>query len=227
MIKYLPVVVLIILSILVGYLLYDSREATTISKDLKARLDSIAKVNDSLLKANLIDSVIVEQIKIKDSLLTVQLLKQKDRIIIVDRWVDSSKAKVDSLTNNALVSSLNERYPADTVSNPLPVAKPVLTAAAKDLIELDGSKVKLEIKDSVITLQESKMLLKDSIITVQAAKEVRYKTILGNQEYTITEWKGQYNVVAAENKKLKQQTKFQKALNYVLAGGLIYLAASR
>ena len=176
------------------------------------KLESANQIADSQIKA----------IERQDSILTYNIEHQKSKVIRIDHWIDSSKGKVDTYTEKELVNLFNTRYPKDTVSNPLPLAQPVLVATAKDLVELDGTKEKLIIKDSVISLQESRITFKDSTITLYVNKESRYKTIISNKDQAIAEWNKQYDVLNLNYKKLKLQSKFQKVGTAIIAGGLIY-----
>lgn len=190
--------------------------------DFKSKLDSLTRVNDSLTYQNTKDNERIHALKALDSALSYEVEHQKTRVIRIDHWIDSSKGKIDTYTEKELVSLFNKRYPKDTVTNPLPLAQPVLVATAKDLVELDGAKEKLIIKDSVIAIQESRISLKDSTITLYIGKEGRYKSIIDNKDQAITEWNKQYNLSQLENKKLKLQSKFQKVGTAIIAGGLIY-----
>ena len=129
---------------------------------------------------------------------------------------------IDTYTEHELVSSFNQRYPKDTITNPLPLAQPVLVSAAKDLVELDGAKTKLIIKDSVIALQESRILFKDSTIVLFQNKEGRYKAIIGNKDQAIAEWNKQYSALELNYKKLQVKNKFQKIGSYIIIGALTY-----
>lgn len=193
-----------------------------VGTEFKAKLDSLDKVNDSLYVENKKDDETIAELKTQDSILHYQIEHTKVKVIKIDRWIDSSKGKIDTYTEHELVSSFNKRYPKDTVSNPLPLAQPVLIATAKDLVELDGTKEKLIIKDSVIAIQESRITLKDSTITLFVNKEGRYKAIISNKDQAIAEWSKQYDILNLNYKKLKVKNKFQKIGSYIIIGGLAY-----
>jgi hypothetical protein len=190
--------------------------------NFKGKLDSLDKVNDSLYAENKQDDITIKELLVLDSTLTYQVEHQKTKVIKVDHWIDSSKGKIDTYTEHELVSSFNKRYPKDTVTNPLPLAQPVLVATAKDLVELDGIKEKIVIKDSVIAIQESRITLKDSTIGLYVNKEGRYKAIIGNKDQAIAEWSKQYDVLNLNYKKLQVRSKFQKIGSYIIIGGLAY-----
>jgi hypothetical protein len=190
--------------------------------NFKGKLDSLDKVNDSLYAENKQDDVTIKELLVLDSTLTYQVEHQKTKVIKVDHWIDSSKGKIDTYTEHELVSSFNKRYPKDTVTNPLPLAQPVLVATAKDLVELDGIKEKIVIKDSVIAIQESRITLKDSTIGLYVNKEGRYKAIIGNKDQAIAEWSKQYDILNLNYKKLQVRSKFQKIGSYIIIGGLAY-----
>ena len=117
---------------------------------------------------------------------------------------------------------MNNRYPKDTITNPLPVAQPVLASASRDLAAYDGAKHEIVIKDSVIAIQESRITLKDSTITLFVNKEGRYKSIIGNKDQAISEWSKQYDNLNLNYKKLQVKNKFQKIGSYIIIGGLAY-----
>ena len=190
--------------------------------NFKGKLDSLNAVNDSLYAENMQDDITIKDLYTLDSTLQYQVDHQKTKVIRVDHWIDSSKGKIDTYTEHELVSSFNKRYPKDTVTNPLPLAQPVLIATAKDLVELDGAKEKLVIKDSVITIQESRITLKDSTIGLYINKEGRYKSIISNKDQAIAEWSKQYDALNLNYKKLQVKSKFQKIGSYIIIGGLAY-----
>lgn len=205
----------------IGYGLF-TLGGVTVDTKFKAKLDSLDKVNDSLYAENKKDDEAIEELRNLDLDLQYKLDHQKVKVVRVDHWIDSSKGKIDTYTEHELVTSFNNRYPKDTVSNPLPLAQPVLVSAAKDLVELDGTKEKLIIKDSVIALQESRITLKDSTINLFVNKEGRYKAIIGNKDQAISEWSKQYDNLNLQYKKLQIRNKFQKIGTYIIIGGLTY-----
>ena len=151
--------------------------------------DSLVQAVDSMKldiaeKDKAIDSLVVVDEQLQD-----KLAHTKDKVIKVVQYVDSSKAVVDTYNEKELVTFFNQRYPKDTVTNPLPLAQPVLTYVAKDLVELDGAKQIITIKDSVIALTESRVNGKDSVIALFVKKENTYKNIMVNQDIQIKDWK--------------------------------------
>jgi len=220
--KTVTAIILVVVLILTGYSLF-TLGGTRVEDNFKVKLDSLYKVNDSLFTDNKRGESIIMALSELNSNLLDKVKQQKAKVIRVDHWIDSSKGKIDTYTEPELVSSFNKRYPKDTVSTPIPIAKPVLVSVAKDLVELDGTKEKLVIKDSVIALQESQLSLKDSIITLYVNKEGRYKAIIGNKDQAIDEWNKQYNSAIVENKKLKSKSKLQRVASYIIIGSLVYM----
>jgi len=102
-----------------------------------------------------------------------------------------------------------------------------LVAAAKDLVELDGAKQIITIKDSVIALTEARVTGKDSVISVYVKKEGTYKNIMFNQDTQIKDWKFQYNALQLQNTKLKAKNKLTKIGAGLVAGGLVYLMLAK
>jgi len=186
------------------------------------KLDSLDKVNDSLVAVNVLDDKKIEELKALDSSLTYQVEHQKTRVIKIKEIVEVEKNKIDNFSEQELVSYLNQRYPKDTITNPLPVAQLVLTFVAKDLAAYDGVKHEIGIKDSVIAMQESRITLKDSTIILFVNKEGRYKSIIGNKDQAISEWSKQYDILNLNYKKLQIRNKFTKIGAYIIIGGLTY-----
>ena len=205
----------------IGYSLFTLGGIKT-SSDFKGKLDSLTEVNDYLLIQNQIADGEIKAIERQDSILTYNIEHQKAKVIRIKEIVEVEKNKIDNFTEQELVSYLNQRYPKDTITNPLPVAQPVLASASKDLAAYDGAKHEIVIKDSVIAIQESRITLKDSTITLFVNKEGRYKSIIGNKDQAISEWSKQYDMLNLNYKKLQVKNKFQKISTYIIIGGLTY-----
>ena len=210
----------------VGYLLFTLGDIKS-SSNFKAKLDSLTEVNDYLLIQNQIADGQIEAIQKQDSIYIHDLENRKAKVIKIKEYVQVEVNKIDNFTEQELVSYLNNRYPKDTITNPLPVAQPVLASASKDLAAYDGAKQELIVKDSVITLQDNRIILKDSTIGLYIGKETRYKSIIGNQDLKINEWSKQYNSLYLENNKLKLKNKFTKIGAGVIIGGLIYMTIAK
>lgn len=205
----------------IGYGLFTLGDIRA-TASFKGKLDSLDKVNDSLVAENKEDSNKIAELQVQDSILAYNIEHQKAKVIKIKELVEVEKNKIDNFSEQELVSYLNTRYPKDTITNPLPVAQPVLTSASKDLAAYDGAKQELVIKDSVITTQEFRIALKDSTIGLYINKEGRYKAIIGNKDQAIGEWSKQYDVLNLNYKKLQLRSKFAKIAAYVVIGGLTY-----
>jgi hypothetical protein len=212
---------------LLFWVFVDKCNYSSLSSDFKAKQDSLVQAVDSLQNDLHQKDLEISSLNELDYDLQIKLDNAKAKVIIVNKWIDSSKGKVDTYSEKELVSSFNQRYPADTVTNPLPLAQPVLVAAAKDLVELDGAKVELAIKDSIIVLDEERIANKDSVIDIQVKKELNYNNIVVNQELQIKDWKFQFNKIQLENHKLKIKNKFTKLAAGIVIGGLTYLIISK
>lgn len=220
MIKKVLLVVLVIGALVSVFFNYDQ------SKDHKKFLEEMAVIdheNDSLKADNSVKDAQIDSLEYVDEVLTYKVEHQKAKVVKVIAYVDSAKSAVDTYTEHELITSFNNRYPKDTVTNPLPVAQPVLVAAAKDLAELDGAKEIISIKDSIITTQDTRIATKDTIISKYVSKETNFKKIITNQDTQIQGWKGQYSKLEFQNKKLKLQNKFTKVAAIVVVGGLSYM----
>ena len=205
----------------IGYSLFTLGGMKT-SSDFKGKLDSLTEANDYLLIQNQIADGQIEAIERQDSIYIHDLENRKARVIKIKEYVQVEVNKIDNFTEQELVSYLNNRYPKDTITNPLPVAQPVLASASRDLAAYDGAKHEIVIKDSVIAIQESRITLKDSTITLFVNKEGRYKSIIGNKDQAISEWSKQYDNLNLNYKKLQVKNKFQKIGSYIIIGGLAY-----
>ena len=215
------IALVIIALVFVGYGMF-SIGSIKVEDSFKVELDRLNNVNDSLTTKNEEDSYKIAELQVQDSIFKYNISRKKTRTVVIDRWVDSSKERIDTYSEHELVSSFNKRYPTDTVTNTLPVAQLVLASTAKDLIELDGAKEELGIKDSVIAIQESRITLKDSTIKLYINKEERYKATIGNKEQAIAEWTKQYGILNLTYKKAQVKSKFQKIGSYIIIGGLAY-----
>ena len=218
MLKKIGIVVILAF---IGYGLFTLGDikGTANFKDELAHYDSLIQ-NDKDTIALM--TAIQDSIKVRDSILTYQVEHQKTRVIKIKEIVEIEKNKIDNFSEQEIVSYLNQRYPKDTITNPLPVAQPVLTFVAKDLAAYDGVKHEIGIKDSVIAMQESRITLKDSTIILFVNKEGRYKSIIGNKDQAISEWSKQYDILNLNYKKLQIRNKFTKIGAYIIIGGLTY-----
>ena len=213
----------IIIVALLLWLVVDKVQYYGLSDEFKAKQDSLVAAVDSMKLSIVKDDAVIDSLNQVDSTLQWKLAHQKAKVVVIDHWVDSSKGKIDTYSEHELIASFNNRYPKDTVTNPLPLAQPVLVSAAKDLVELDGAKEKLVIKDTIIVGLESRVALKDSVIVKFQSKEETYKNIFSNQETQIQDWKDQFKKLQLQNAKLKTQSKFFKVGSFVVVGGLAYL----
>jgi hypothetical protein len=213
----------IIIILLFGWLVVNKVDYYGLSDQFKATQDSLTKAVDSMeVEIQKHDSAVAVLSQIDDSLQYV-IDHQKAKVIKIVETIEVEKNNIDSYSEQELVSSLNKRYPKDTVTNPLPVAQPVLVSAAKDLVELDGTKQIIIVKDSVIASTENRVAVKDSTIALYVKKEDNYKGIMLNQQTQIKDWKFQHSILQLENTKLKTKNKFTKIGAGLIAGGLVYL----
>ena len=225
--KVLPIVIFAVVTILIGSVLFEKCNNNVEHKAFLAQVDSLRKANDSLYSEIAKDDAVIDSLNEVDAVLTDKLAHQKTKVIKIVETIEIEKNNVDSYTEQELISSLNRRYPKDTVTNPLPVAQPVLVSVAKDLVELDGTKQIIVLKDSSINTLESKVTVKDSIIGKYANKELNYKNIILNKDKEITGWEGQYQKLELQYNKLKVKSKFQRIGSYIVIGGLAYLMLAK
>ena len=214
--------------LVVGYIVFDKIGDKATSKEFfadQARKDSINKVllathvQDSIKKdsANKVLLVYKEQ---------AEYLKSHAKVII--KYIDSSKASIDTYNDRQTLSFYNDRYKnVDTIINPLSLSQPVLILAAKDLVELDGTKDLVIIKDSLIDTHEksiSTLQFKDSISTKQI---FTLRTVINNQEGQLKDFR--YEVGRLNNVVKVQQfkNKITKIGAGIVVGGLVYLMIAK
>lgn len=218
--KYiLPVILLLI----VLWFAFDKVTNIGLTSEFKAKQDSLVHAVDSMQLVIAKEDAEIDSLDLVAVELQYKVDHQKAKVIKIVETIEIEKNNVDSYTEQELISSLNKRYPKDTVTNPLPVAQPVLVSVAKDLVELDGAKQIIVLKDSSINTLESKVTVKDSVIAKYVSKENTYKNMVANQQTQIKDWKFQYNALQLENTKLKAKNKFTKIGASLVAGGLVYL----
>ena len=213
----------IIIILLFGWLVCNKVEYYGLSDQFKATQDSLVAAVDSMQLEIAKDDSVIAILDKKDDSLQYVIDHQKAKVKTIVEYIEVEKNNIDGFSNPELVSSFNNRYPTDTITNPLLVAQPVLVSAAKDLVELDGAKQIIVLKDSSINTLEAKVTVKDSVIGKYANKELNYKNIILNKDKEITGWEGQYQKLELQYNKLKVKSKFQRIGSYVVIGGLAYL----
>jgi hypothetical protein len=225
--KWLPKIIVVIAIIAIGSVLFEKCGSSVEHKAFLSQMDSLHKVNDSLQAEIVKDDAAIDSLDIVAVELQYKVDHQKAKVIKIVETIEIEKNNVDSYSEHELVSSFNNRYPKDTITNPLPVAQPVLVSVAKDLVELDGTKQIIIVKDSSIATLESQVSLKDTVISKYVSKEKSFRNIMMNQETQIKDWKFQYNILQLENTKLKAKNKFTKIGAGLIAGGLVYLMIAK
>ena len=220
-------ILLIVAVLAIGYIIFDKIGDIGLTEEFKVKQDSLVQAVDSMKLDLVQDSIKIDSLVLVDVQLQDKLAYAKSHVKTVTKFVDSSKSAVDTYNEKELITFFNNRYPTDTVTNPLPIAQPVLVSTAKDLVELDGAKQIITIKDSVIALTESRVSGKDSVISVYIKKEGTYKNIMFNQDVQIKDWKNQYQTLYLQNQKLKFKNKITKIGAGIVVGGLIYLMVAK
>jgi len=222
--KYiLPVILLLIML----WFAFDKVTNIGLTSEFKAKQDSLVHAVDSMQLVIAKEDAEIDSLDLVAVELQYKVDHQKAKVIKIVETIEVEKNNIDSYSEQELISSLNKRYPKDTVTNPLPVAQPVLVSVAKDLVELDGAKQIIVLKDSSINTLEEKVTVKDSVIAKYVSKENTYKNIMVNQQTQIKDWKFQYNTLQLENTKLKAKNKFTKIGAGLITGGLIYLMLAK
>jgi peptidoglycan hydrolase CwlO-like protein len=218
--KYILPIVLILLLL---WLAFDKVSNIGLTSEFKAKQDSLVHAVDSMQLVIAKEDAEIDSLDVVAVELQYKIDHQKAKVKTIVEYIEIEKNNIDGFSNPELVSSFNKRYPADTITTPLLVAQPVLVSAAKDLVELDGTKQIIVLKDSSINTLEEKVTVKDSVIAKYVSKENTYKNMVANQQTQIKDWKFQYNTLQLENAKLKTKNKFTKIGAGLIAGGLVYL----
>jgi uncharacterized coiled-coil protein SlyX len=222
--KYiLPILILLLLC----WIVFDKVKDFGLSTEFTTKQDSLVHAVDSLKLEIAKDDAEIDSLDVVAIELQYKIDHQKAKVKTIVEYIEVEKNNIDGFSNPELVSSFNNRYPADTITNPLLVAQPVLVSAAKDLVELDGAKQIIVLKDSSIATLESQVAVKDTIISKYVSKENNYKNIMNNQQTQIKDWKFQYSALQLENTKLKAKNKFTKIGAGLIAGGLVYLMLAK
>lgn len=209
----------------IGYVLFDKYSYD--DSKFKTKLDSL-KLAAEQLERNILkkDSTIAVMNAIDIQLLD-RFSQQQTEIIVEKERTEAAVEEVSKLTNSALVSNFNKRYPQDTLSNPLPVSEPVLINTVIDLVRYDGAKKEIVLKDSTIIILEGRVKIKDQMIDVYKEKETDYKNLVDNKDNQIESWEKEYQKLKTENKKLNLKNKLHKVANYVLVGGVAVLLIAK
>ena len=206
------------------YFLVDSCNISG-SIEFVEKLDSLQKVNDSLINENKLSDSLIEDLAAEDVRLNEIIDAQKQSVQIIREIVIKEVEVVRDADSAAIAKFYNLRYPdqamvADTL---ISLNKPVLVEAAADLVKYDGAVKEIALKDSIITSQDVRINLKDSTITLYKSKEANLNTVIGNKDIAINEWMKQYKSLQFENKKLKLQGKLQRVATILFAGGFAYM----
>ena len=218
--KYiLPIILILILL----WLAFDKVSNIGLTEEFKTKQDSLVHAVDSMQLEIAKDDAEIDSLDLVAVELQYKIDHQKAKVVKIREIIEIEKNSIDAYSDPELVTSFNNRYPADTINNPLLIAQPVLVSAAKDLVELDGAKQIIVLKDSSINTLEEKVTVKDSVIAKYVSKENTYKNMITNQQTQIKDWKFQYNTLQLQNAKLKAKNKFTKIGAGLIAGGLVYL----
>jgi hypothetical protein len=212
-----------VLFVLLGFLLYSllqksDKSDTNNLRVYKQNIDSLHKRIDSLstvIKAE--DSTIVYY-KNKDKELSNTVSKLKQELNSLKKKKDTMPKKIDSLSSIQLVSFYNQRYPNDTVTEKLQLAKPVLNSAAKDLIELDYSKEIISVQDSIINVDSIRIVGKDSTISSYERKELLYKNQISNYVEIEDNYKKSIDQYKQDQKIAKKNLRNAKLKTYAAIG---------
>jgi hypothetical protein len=215
---------IIVLCLLIIYFIVDKPD-TNNSIEFTQKLDSLQKVNNSLILQNKASDSLIAKLVAQDTRLNDIINAQKSNIESIRKVVVKEVEVIKNADSTTIVKFYNQRYPnqASVPDTPLTLNKPVLVEAAADLIKYDGAVKEIAVKDSIITTQDTRINLKDSTITLYKAKEINLNTVINNKDLTINEWTNQYRDLQLQNNRLKKQTKTQKIIGYALTGGLLLL----
>lgn len=206
------------------YLLVDRCNISS-AIEFTEKMDSLQRVNDSLIKENNLSDSLIEDLAAEDIRLNDIIDAQKASVQIIREIVIKEVEVIRDADSAAIAKFYNLRYPNQALAPDTLISlnKPVLVEVAADLIKYDGAVKEIAIKDSIISSQDTRISLKDSTITLFKSKEANLNTIITNKDQAIDEWTKQYKGLQLENKKLKLQSKFQKVATILFAGGFAYM----
>lgn len=206
------------------YLLVDRCNISS-AIEFTEKMDSLQRVNDSLIKENNLSDSLIEDLAAEDIRLNDIIDAQKASVQIIREIVIKEVEVIRDADSAAIAKFYNLRYPNQALASDTLISlnKPVLVEVAADLIKYDGAVKEIAIKDSIISSQDTRISLKDSTITLFKSKEANLNNIIGNKDLAIDEWTKQYKGLQLENKKLKLQSKFQKVATVLFAGGFAYM----
>jgi len=206
------------------YLLVDRCNISS-AIEFTEKMDSLQRVNDSLIKENNLSDSLIEDLAAEDIRLNDIIDAQKASVQIIREIVIKEVEVIRDADSAAIAKFYNLRYPNQALAPDtlITLNKPVLVEVAADLIKYDGAVKEIAIKDSIISSQDTRISLKDSTITLFKSKEANLNNIIGNKDLAIDEWTKQYKGLQLENKKLKLQSKFQKVATVLFAGGFAYM----
>ncbi len=220
-------IILVAAALLLIYLIVD--KVGLAPSKFKEELNELHKQNDSLVAEIVAGDSIIADLHEKDIELTNELEDALSHVKVVKQIVYKEVEKVKQHDSSAVVGFFNNKYPeeAKKVDTLIPLNKPVLVAAAIDLIKYDGVVKELSLKDSVISIQDKKLVLKDSMVSVFSMKEDKYKKLIANKDVEIARWSQEFNKLELQNKKLKLKSKFQRIAATAVIGGLIYMTVKK
>lgn len=220
-------IILVAAALLLIYLIVD--KVGLAPSKFKEELNELHKQNDSLVAEIVAGDSIIADLHEKDIQLTNELEDALGHVKVVKQIVYKEVEKVKAHDSSAIVGFYNTRYPEDAkkLDTLIPLNKPVLVAAAVDLVKFDGAVKELALKDSALGIQDKRIVLKDSIISVFNMKEDRYKKLVANKDIEIARWSQEYNKLEIQNKKLKLKSKFQRIAAAAVIGGLTYMTIKK
>jgi len=128
--KYILPVILILLLL---WLAFDKVSNIGLTSEFKAKQDSLVHAVDSMQLVIAKEDAEIDSLDLVAVELQYKVDHQKAKVIKIKEIVEVEVDRVKNLKGEELVSHFNQRYPADTVSNLLPIAQPVLSSASQDL----------------------------------------------------------------------------------------------
>lgn len=220
-------ILLVAAGLLLVYLIFD--KVGLAPSKFKEELEVLHKQNDSLVAEIVAGDSIIADLHEKDVALTNDLENALDNVKIVKQVVYREVEKVKTHDSSAVVGFYNTRYPVEAakIDTLIPLNKPVLVSAAVDLVKFDGLKQEMVFKDSIIGIQDKKIVLRDSMVSVFTMKEDRYKKLVANKDIEIARWSQEFNKLEIQNKRLKLKSKFQRIASFAIIGGLTYMTIKK
>lgn len=198
------------------------KENTANSVRLQQVLDSLSKRNDSVQRELGKSTALIDSLRRADSTIASRIRGVQGSIRDLQKQLDSSRKFIATLSGDQLVNFLNKRYPKDTTSQLLLVAKPVLAEVTTEAIQFHQTKALVSKQDSIINLQDIRIKLLDTTVKAFAPREKLLTELIQNKDLEARKVREENATLQNENKDLKSKLDWHKMGNFILIGSLLF-----